>query len=202
MAEAQARIAEVVRAGRPGSGTAGRDESARAAQADEVALRQMMDRYEQLGGEPPRFNVEANDTAHGIHGAHTDLRHGPTVQMARAKDARTVEGRIYGDDPWERPESQSYRWTDPSTMNRTINDYVRRNWETIRSDLALYAQHRASFDAGRRIGEGYYNSGMYGAGPRDSRYATTSFVTIRIRLVPGADPAEPFIVTAYPSGLL
>jgi hypothetical protein len=196
-------LSELVRGGRPGSGaTTGSRRPARASHADDVALRQMLDRYEQLGSEPPRFSIAANDAAYGVHGAHTNERHGPTVQMARAPGARTVEGRIYGDDPWERPESQSYRWTDPSTMNRTINEYVRRNWDAIRSDLAMYAQHRASFDAGHRVGEGYYNSGMYGAGPRHSRYAVTSSVTIRIRLVPGADPAEPFIVTAYPAGLL
>jgi hypothetical protein len=43
---------------------------------------------------------------------------------------------------------------------------------------------------------------MYGAGPRAARYAATSFVTIRIKLVPGSDPPEPFIVTAFPAGLL
>jgi hypothetical protein len=86
-------------------------------------------------------------------------------------------------------------------MNRVVNEYVRRNWETIRSDLAMGEDHVGSFDAGQRVGEGYYNAGMHGAGPTSSHYAETSYVKIRIRLVPGSDPPEPFIVTAYPSGL-
>ena len=99
-------------------------------------------------------------------------------------------------------ENWSYRWSDPSTMNRTINEYVRRNWEAIRSDLALGRTHRGGFDAGHRIGEGYFNNGMYGAGPRQSQYAATSLAVIRIRLVPGADPPQPFLVTAFPAGIL
>jgi len=46
-------------------------------------------------------------------------------------------------------------------------------------------EHRGGFDAQHRVGEGYYNSGMYGAGPRASRHTVTSMVTIRIQLVPG-----------------
>lgn len=162
----------------------------------------MMDRYDRLGDEPPRFNVAANDAAHHGLGAHTDERHGPGVPLLRDPGARTIEGRIYGDPPWGRTENWSYRWTDPSTMNRTVNEYVRDNWQAIRSDLAADGVHRGGFDAGHRVGEGYYNTGMYGSGPVASRYATTSMVTVRIKMVPGSDPPEPFILTAYPAGLL
>ena len=161
-----------------------------------------MDRSERLGAEPPRFNVTANDAAYQGNGAHTAERHGPDVTMPRDPQARTIEGRIYGDPPWGRPETRSYRWTDPSTMNRTINEYVQKNWETIRHDLAFDGRHRGGFDAGHRIGEGYVNSGMFGAGPRASQYAVTSLVQIRIQLVPGSDPPVPFVVTAFPAGLL
>lgn len=87
-------------------------------------------------------------------------------------------------------------------MNRTINDYVERNWDRIRDDLALDGAHDGTFDAGHRVGQGYYNDGMYGAGPRNSHYAETSFVKIRIRLVPGSDPPESFILTAFPLGIM
>lgn len=87
-------------------------------------------------------------------------------------------------------------------MNRTVNDYVERNWDRIRDDLALEGAHDSSFDAGHRVGQGYYNDGMYGAGPRNSHYSETSFVKVRIRLVPGADPPELFILTAFPQGIM
>ncbi len=162
----------------------------------------IMDRYDRLGDEPPEFNIAANDATYHGHGAHTQERHGPDVPMPRDPTTRTVEGRIYGDPPWERPENWSYRWADSSTMNRTVNEYVQQNWETIRQDLAVDGRHRGGFDAGHRVGEGYYNSGMYGAGSRISRYAATSLVKIRIQLVPGSEPPVPFVVTAFPSGLL
>ncbi|PRY20563.1 hypothetical protein [Pseudosporangium ferrugineum] len=161
-----------------------------------------MDRYDRLGDEPPRFTIAGNDRAHGDIGAHTIDRHSPDIPLPRDPGAKTVEGRIYGDTGWDRPESWSYRWTDPSVMNRTVRDYVRDNWEAIRSDLAMFDTHEGRFDARHRVGEGYYNSGMYGAGPRAARYAETSFVVVRIKVVPGSDPPQPFIVTAFPSGLL
>ena len=168
-----------------------------------------MRRREQLGDEPPRFNIAANDAAYGTHGAHTDARHGPNIPLERdrgqlsTEDPQpTIEGRIYGDRPWPKAENWSYRWTDSTTMHRTVNDYVERNWEQIRDDLAFNGAHDSSFDAGHRVGQGYYNDGMYGAGPQNSRYSETSYVKIRIRLVPGADPPEPYILTAFPLGMM
>ena len=161
-----------------------------------------MDRYDLLGDEPPAFDIAANDAAHHGNGAHTEARHGPDVPLRRDPTTRTVEGRIYGDPPWGHPENWSYKWTDPSTMNRTVNEHVRQNWEAIRSDLALRGRYSGGFDAGHRVGEGYYNAGMYGAGLRDAQYTATSLVVVRIRLVPGSDPPEPFVITAFPAGLL
>jgi hypothetical protein len=204
MAEAQARIAEVLRAGRASSAPDARGDQPvqPAPHPDDVALAEIMGRYDRLGSEPPEFNIAANDAAHSDQGAHTGERHGPAVPLRRDPATRTVEGRIYGDSPWNEHENWSYRWTDPSTMNRTVNEYVRQNWESIRSDLALRGRHRGGFDAGHRVGEGFYNTGMYGSGPRHAQYATTGLVVIRISLVPGSDPPEPFVVTAYPAGLL
>ena len=161
-----------------------------------------MNRYDQLGESPPPFNIARNDDAFGGNGAHTLDHHGPGLPLRRTPNVRTVEGRIYGDQPWRHPETRSYRWTDHTTMNREINRYVEENWEKIRSDLALTGRHSGGFDAHHRIGEGYYNKGMHGAGLRQAEYGATSLVTVRIKLVPGSDPPQPFIVSAFPSGLL
>ncbi len=162
-----------------------------------------MIRHEQLGEDPPRFRLANDDAAYERQGAHTLLRHGPETALQRGEpDVRTIEGRIYGDHPWTRRESWSYRWSDRTTMQRTINEHVAANWESIRSDLALDGFHEVRFDAGHLVGEGYYNKGMYGAGPREAGYAQTSYVRMRIELVPGSDPAQPFILTAFPAGLL
>jgi hypothetical protein len=198
--EVVARIAEHGRA--TADGGAGPRDHGPAPHPDDVALAEIMDRYDRLGTEPPRFNIAANDAAHGSRGAHTGERHGPDVPLSRDPATRTVEGRIYGDSPWTRPENWSFRWTDPSTMNRAVNEYVQRNWEQIRSDLALRGRHSGGFDAGHRTGEGYYNTGMFGSGPRSSQYTATSLVMVRIRLVPGSDPPQPFVISAFPAGLL
>jgi hypothetical protein len=204
VAQAQEAIAGVARAGRSGAGQGGAGPStpAHPSSPNDVELRSIMDRYDRLGDEPPKFNVARNDDAYKESGAHTIERHGPGIPLRRDQAAKTIEGRIYGDTEWERPENWSYRWTDPSTMNRTVREYVRENWKAIRSDLAMFESHEGRFDVGHRVGEGYYNSGMYGAGPRAARYAQTSYVTIRVKLLPGSDPPEPFIVTAFPVGLL
>lgn len=205
VAQAQEAIAESAQAGRPGHvadpGNAG-SIPAHVPSPEDVELTTIMNRYEQLGDDPPKFEVARNDDAHAGDGAHTLDRHGPDIPLPRDPTTKTIEGRIYGDTGWDRPENWSYRWSDSSIMNRTIRDYVRENWVSIRSDLAESETHLRRFDVGNRVGEGYYNPGMYGVGPRESVYATTSFVTIRIKLVPGSDPPEPFIVTAFPTGLL
>ncbi|UQU63443.1 hypothetical protein COUCH_31195 [Couchioplanes caeruleus] len=86
-------------------------------------------------------------------------------------------------------------------MNREINRYVVENWATIRSDLAVDEFHEGTFNADHRVGLGYYNKGMYGAGPREAEYGETSLVRVRIKVVPDSDPAEPFVVSAFPAGL-
>ena len=163
-----------------------------------------IDVYKRLGDTPPTFNVARNDAAFGdSEGAHTLKHHGPDVPLHRDPAVpRTIEGRIYGDGQWSRSENWSYRWTDHTTMNREINRYVRENWEKIRNDLATEGTHSGAFNAGHRVGEGFYNDGAYGAGQRQSRYAAASLVRVSIDLVPGSDPPQPFLVTAFPSGIV
>ncbi|MEJ3743598.1 toxin glutamine deamidase domain-containing protein [Actinomycetes bacterium KLBMP 9797] len=171
-------------------------------QADErVELARIAKIYNDLGPEPPRVNLAANDAAHAGDGAHTVERHGPTVPLHRgAPNVRTVEGRIYGDSPWQHPENYSYRWSDVSTMNRVVNEYLQENWSAIRDDLALKRMHKRVVRLDNAVGEGFYNRGMYGAGPTVAQYHVTSVMEIKLNLVPGSDPARPFVVTAFPTG--
>ncbi|WP_203836745.1 hypothetical protein [Winogradskya humida] len=164
----------------------------------------IMAKYHQLGDEPPTFNLAANDARYGNSNAHTVQRHGPDIPLQRDLTVdRTVEGRIYGDGDWGgKTENWSYKWDNHTVMNREINEHVRANWDTIRSNLAMDGWYKATFDAGHRVGEGYYNNGAYGVGPRQAQYAATSYVRLVIRVVPGSDPVEPFILTAFPSGLM
>jgi hypothetical protein len=168
---------------------------------DDLQLSRWEDRYEKLGDEPSRFDIAANDAAHSGNNAHTVNRHGPQIPLRRDPGQKTIEGRIFGDTGWPRSQNGSFRWTDPSTMNRTVNDYVRENWQRIRNNLAVNGQHRDVFSAGHAVGEGYVNKGMYGAGPTQSQYSVTSTVRILIEIAPGTDPPQPFIVTAFPTGL-
>jgi hypothetical protein len=202
VAQAHQTLSGITRAGRPTVDSGGLSTPAHPSHPDDITLRGMVDVHTRLGDEPPTFEIAHNDQINVINGAHTIDRHGPDIPLPRDRSTKTIEGRIYGDTGWNRPESWSYRWTDPSTMNRTVREYVQANWEAIRSDLAMFEAHEGVFDTGHRVGEGYFNSGMYGAGPRAAQYAETSYVKIRIKLVPGADPPEPFIVTAFPTGLL
>ncbi|MEV6600157.1 hypothetical protein AB0M36_25410 [Actinoplanes sp. NPDC051346] len=157
-------------------------------------------RYYQLGNEPPDFDLTANDDAYRDRGAHTIDRHGPDIPLRRDPRTKTIEGRIYGDLPWAASVTRSYQWLDLSTINREVDAYVRLNWETIRADLALGHLHKGDYDAGYRIGRGYFNSGMYGTGPRRARYGETTRFNVLIRLAPGLVTATPFILSAYPWG--
>ncbi|WP_433380362.1 hypothetical protein ACQPZX_15190 [Actinoplanes sp. CA-142083] len=113
---------------------------------------------------------------------------------------KTIEGRIYGDG-WPHAANASTRWLDWTTMHRTINEYVSSNWQRIRSDLAIEGKHEAVFDAGHRIGEGFVNRGMGGAGPPQAQYVTTSAVRLVLKVVPGSDPPDVYIKTSFPAAL-
>ncbi|SNY34580.1 hypothetical protein [Paractinoplanes atraurantiacus] len=203
VAGAQNAVASAIQAGTPHPDGAGAIAARATPDTSDPELSRVMDVYERLGADPPRFRISANDAAHEGHGAHTIERHGSQIPLERAdpgSDIRTVEGRIYGDDPWGKTENKSFKWDDPTIMTREVNEHVQRNWEAIRSDLALKGFYEGTYEAGHRVGHGYYNSGMFGFGPRQAEYATVSRVVVRIRLAPGSDPPEPFLVTAFPSG--
>ena len=204
--EGQSFAGDRAQAGRLGNArqtgnSAGPASPATPASPDEVKLAQIITRHAQLGDEPPEFNIARNDSAYEDKGAHTDAKHGPGIPLRRSPGIKTIEGRIYGDPEWKKAANASHQWTDHTTMNREINDYVRRNWTKIRDDLAFDETHEATFDAGHRVGQGFHNKGMFGAGPRQAEYGETSLVRIVIKVVPGSDPAEPFILTAYPAAL-
>lgn len=175
------------------------------AAATELEVRRYIETYEQLGDEPPRFDVASNDARYGhVTGRehpHTDERHGPDVRLERdpTGTGRTIEGRIYGDPPWGNQATYSFRWDNPSVQNRAINEYVNQHWDNIRHDLARSGEHSATFDFGNRVGEGYYNDGAYGVGPRRAHHHVTSYFEVRINIVPGSNPPEPYIVSAFPS---
>jgi hypothetical protein len=197
VSQAQEAVGAAARAGRAGAGPRA---APSAPHPDDARLGRIMKVYERLGDEPPDVNIARNDAAHQGDGAHTVDRHGPDIPLRRDPALRTVEGRIYGDVGWARPDNWSLRWTDHTTMNREVNTYVRENWEKIRTDLAVEGVHSGAFDAGHRVGEGFYNDGMFGAGPRQARYTAASLVRVSIDMVPGSDPPQPFIVTAFPAG--
>ncbi|SBT49341.1 hypothetical protein [Micromonospora auratinigra] len=171
----------------------------------EIEVRRYLDTYEQLGADPPRFDIASNDADHanvtGRGHPHTNERHGPGVRLDRDPNQtdRTIEGRIYGDPPWNGHANYSYRWDDPSVQNRAINQYVSQHWDDIRHDLAATGEHSGNFNYGNRVGEGFYNDGAYGAGPRNAHHHATSHAEVRISIVPGSDPPKPYIVSAFPS---
>ncbi len=84
-------------------------------------------------------------------------------------------------------------------MNDTINTYLRVNWQTIRSELALEGKLEATFDAGNAIGEGFFNEGQMGIGSRNAVYHQTSVVTITLFVIPGQPPSF-FVLSTFPAG--
>lgn len=134
-------------------------------------------------------------------GPHTVERHGADIPLRRADNpgGRTVEGRLFGDPPWPEPERASMRWQSDSAMVRTINDYIRANWERIRTDLALNGRHSGGGNAGGAIGDGFVNTNIGGgAAAATPKYSVSSLFIIRILLIEGP-PIDFVIVTSFPS---
>jgi hypothetical protein len=159
VAHGQQITSEFAERGRAGAGPSGSSNAPRRLSPDEIELNRQRDVLDKLGREPPKVNVARNDAEFGDEGAHTLDRHGPDIPLPRDPNTKTIEGRIFGDNPWRR-ENSSFKWTD-----------------------------------------GYFNKGMYGAGPRQAQLWSTSLVKIRLRLVDGSDPPQPFILTAFPPAL-
>lgn len=167
----------------------------------ERSLRGRLALFDALGETPRKISIAENDNAYSGVNAHTGKHHGGNTIMERAGapvGVRTVEGRIYGDAPWGKAENYSYKWLDDTTMNQTINDHISKNWDAIRWDLANKGEYKALFDAGKAVGEGYYNKGMYGNGPRQAVYGKTSMVKVVLTI----DQIEmkPIVITSYPAG--
>jgi hypothetical protein len=144
----------------------------------------------------------------GNHGPGTALRRSDAAQLQDGSYQQSLEGRIYGDSPWrgehqtaeQARQSFSYRWRDDATMNRTINEYIRNNWDQIRDDLVLEGHHSGQGVADRVVGDGFYNH-KFGTGqPREAAYGQTRMYRVVIRV----DPYRPggfYVHTAFPAGM-
>lgn len=88
------------------------------------------------------------------------------------------------------------KWLNDSTMVRVINDYLRANWDQIKTDLALNGEHNGGLDVGNAVGEGFVNTGT--AVAPNPVFSVTSLVRIAIRFVPGTPP-DFYIITAFPA---
>lgn len=169
-------------------------ETAQAAQARvaaataEIAFRQ---RYKALGAKPWRPNLKENDAT--FPRAHTLDRHGAGLSM------QDMEDRVMGAGRWAgKAESFAYKWISDDLADRTIQEYIEKNWERIREALARDEAFRASFDTGHLVGRGYYNQNI--SIPGAQRLAVkgeTSWVQIVILLDPSG---KPFVLTAFPKG--
>lgn len=180
----------------------------------ELQTRGVLRIYEMLPDEPPRINMYENDAAfpdaHTVGGSPSGQgRHNPAIQLEAVRDpagnpidtgVQTIEGRVLGHRPWRGQQRASARWLDDTTMHRTVNEYIRNNWEQIRSDLATTGQHANGANAGHAVGEGYVNVGT--ANNPQSQYMVTS----RFHVVILLDQIEPaagaffrfYILTTYP----
>jgi hypothetical protein len=144
-----------------------------------------------------------NDAEH--ERAHTLERHGPQVPLRRddaPENARTVEGRIYGDAPWRDEANFSFRWFSRSLINDVLNRYLRDNWDDVRLDLALREKHTKLVQHEHAVGEGFRNAnfGQENSRPR-SVYLQTNFYEITLDLLhPGRGPPVIQVTTAFPNG--
>jgi hypothetical protein len=88
------------------------------------------------------------------------------------------------------------RWSSDASMVQALNEFIRANWEAIRTELALHGEYASGGDAGSAIGEGFVNSGS--AATPVSTFVASSLFKIRIKLIEGP-PIDYFIVTGFPS---
>jgi len=77
-----------------------------------------------------------------------------------------------------------------------INDYLRANWDQIKTDLALNGKHDGGFNTGNAVGEGFVNSGT--AAAPNPVYTVSSLVSIAINFLPGTPP-DFYVITAFPA---
>ncbi|MBI4853104.1 MAG: hypothetical protein HY819_15035 [Acidobacteria bacterium] len=173
------------------------DAQKRVYQAESELLKRASSITQQLGETPRKIDLLKEDPVNHNINAHTIERHASSIPLQRDVSIKTIEGRLFGDAGWKRPESNSLKWKDDFTMNRTVNDYITQNWSQIKEDLALNGVHRGVFDTKKSVGEGFTNVSLNGSSPT-SRYVQTSYVKIIIKLK-SDNPAEFAVITTYPS---
>lgn len=179
---------------RGGESTAQAQARAKAAR-DELAIRKLKQTHDALGEAPPKIDL-AKQEALFPGDAHTLERHGPGLPLRRAEIApgeRSVEGRLYGDPPWNRAERYSYKWLSDSILHRTLHEYLAANWNRVRDELALYGEFEDTFNTASAVGEGFWKEGTR------VHYGKTSLVTIRLRLSDGNPPTMK-VITLFPNG--
>lgn len=208
--ELQAEMDPVPRAGETPAQAAARVEAARL----ELELRHKMGIYDALGEKPSRFDVLTNDAAHSD--AHTvgtkgnPGRHSPLMELRRSLDGagvpdgkQTVEGRIYGDAPWAKAESNSAKWNSVEVINRIVNKYLQGNWETVRSDLAQDGVHAKAFPADEVAGQGFFNENFGKPKathpPKAVGPVPTNMVRLTFLLVKGSNPPVYYLITGFPT---
>jgi hypothetical protein len=159
--EAQEIAGQIAHRGRIGANTGGGTSKAGAGppSPNDIELKRVLDVYDKLGEDPPKFKVPKNDDAHEGNGAQTMKRHGYDVPLARAARTTTIEGRLFGDHGWSRPENKSFRWTDPTTMHRTVK---RLRQSELGDDPQRFGDDRGSPPHFRRRAPG----GRLGGGDR------------------------------------
>jgi len=124
--------------------------------------------------------------------ANPDLQ-APT---ARRREAATIEGRIFGEPPWNRRVNYSYRWQSNDELNDVVNDAIRARWADIKLHLAFNGIFEETFDAGRNVGQGFVNANAESGGPPRSLLTPTNHVRLILAFAP---PPHGFhIVVAMP----
>ena len=124
--------------------------------------------------------------------ANPDLQ-APT---ARRREAATIEGRIFGEPPWNRRVNYSYRWQSNDELNDVVNEAIRARWADIKLHLAFNGIFEETFDAGRTVGQGFVNANAEAGGPPRSLRTPTNHVRLILAFAPPPDGFH--IVVAMP----
>ncbi|RKG68420.1 hypothetical protein D7V80_12380 [Corallococcus sp. CA054B] len=178
----------------------------RADQAQTEILRRGIIREQQLADvlpNGPKLDVNANDAAHGAaHNAHTIDRHGaqlPYSSAGQPPGTRSIQSRVTTGDGWGKIENNSFQWSSDATMDATINKFVADNWNTIKTDLAMYgySDHlNIAAPPGTTVGKGFTAS-VDSAGNRTAVPANANSYNLRLRLIDGTPP-QVMVLTAFP----
>jgi hypothetical protein len=181
--------------------------------------------YDALGSQPhaDSFDIVRNDHDNHDKNAHTvgvgdNGRHGPDVQLNRTFDEngqpdgkRSIEGRLHGDQPWEKAMYASGKFNSIAEVNKLINEHIQQNWSEIRTALSKDGSYAKTFDAGKAIGKGFYNETDVlikefnmqlapGTAPKMVGPVDIRHILVVIRLIPGNPPSY-YVHTSYPNAV-